>query len=168
MKKRGAIELSMTTIIVIVIGVTLLSLGLVWVRSTFSNIKGLTDDAFQTAKEEITLTNRDPKLTVPAELKINRGETKAFRMYLINDGSTGDEEFNIDINEEEPLQGLQVKMFGVKEGATKTINVADGEEKELRVVIRVDKTVKVGSYSFNVLVNNGNYDEKGFVVIIEK
>src|SRR3989338_7889465 len=35
MNKKGAIELSMTTIIVIVIGVVLLSLGLVWVRGTF-------------------------------------------------------------------------------------------------------------------------------------
>ena len=29
--KKGAIELSMTTIIVVVIGITLLSLGLMWV-----------------------------------------------------------------------------------------------------------------------------------------
>ena len=35
--KKGAIELSMTTIIVIVIGITLLTLGLTWVR-------GLMDD----------------------------------------------------------------------------------------------------------------------------
>ena len=168
MSKKGAIELSMTTIIVIVIGVTLLSLGLVWVRSTFSNIQGLTDDAFQNAKEEITLTNRDPKLTVPAEININRGETKAFRMYLINDGSTGNDNFDISINEEENVPGLQVKMFGTAEGGTKTISLPKGEEREIRAVISIDKSVPVSSYNYNILINNGNYDEKGFVIIIQK
>ena len=53
MNKKGAIELSMTTIIVIVIGVVLLSLGLVWVRGTFSQVTSLTQQAFIQADQEI-------------------------------------------------------------------------------------------------------------------
>ncbi|MBT4630627.1 hypothetical protein HOC06_00165, partial [Candidatus Woesearchaeota archaeon] len=44
--KKGAIEMSMTTIIVVVIGITLLSLGLVWVKTIFDNLQGTTVDAF--------------------------------------------------------------------------------------------------------------------------
>ncbi len=53
MQKKGAIELSMTTIIVIVLGVTLLILGLAFVRGIFSKVSGLTEEAFSSAEKEI-------------------------------------------------------------------------------------------------------------------
>jgi|APSaa5957512622_1039677.scaffolds.fasta_scaffold47865_3 hypothetical protein len=53
MNKKAAIELSMTTIIVIIIGVTLLSLGLVWVKNTFGQVGDLTDESFRVAQEVI-------------------------------------------------------------------------------------------------------------------
>jgi len=53
MNKKAAIELSMTTIIVIIIGVTLLSLGLVWVKNTFSQVGDLTDESFRVAQDTI-------------------------------------------------------------------------------------------------------------------
>ena len=53
MNKKGAIELSMTTIIVVVIGVTLLSLGLFWVRGMFENLEGISGDAFDHARDAI-------------------------------------------------------------------------------------------------------------------
>ncbi len=51
--KKGAIELSMTTIIVIVIGITLLTLGLTWVRSSLGDVMDLTDRAFKMSDQEI-------------------------------------------------------------------------------------------------------------------
>jgi hypothetical protein len=51
--KKAAIQLSMTTIIVIIIGVVLLGLGLTWVKSTFDRIGGLTDSSFTTADKVI-------------------------------------------------------------------------------------------------------------------
>ena len=53
-QKKGAIELSMTTIIVIIIGITLLSLGLLWVRSTFTNINRISQGAFEKADGAIS------------------------------------------------------------------------------------------------------------------
>src|SRR3989338_5422064 len=51
--KKGAIELSMTTIIVIVLGVTLLILGLVFVRGIFDKLGGLTEKSFLIADKEL-------------------------------------------------------------------------------------------------------------------
>lgn len=168
-KKRGAIELSMTTIIVIVIGVTLLSLGLVFVRNIFKQTQGITDDVFNNAKEEINLDKRDPKLTAPAEVHIGRGETKSMKMYLTNDGTTGSTKFTISIDQETDTGVLQVKMFGTPIGQTKTLDIPEGEEREIRAAIVVSNQASIGSsYNYNVLVNNGDYDEKGFVVIVEK
>jgi hypothetical protein len=53
MRKKGAIELSMTTIIVIILGVVLLSLGLVFVKGIFSKITSISDQAFLVADQEI-------------------------------------------------------------------------------------------------------------------
>jgi hypothetical protein len=51
--KKGAIELSMTTIIVIVIGITLLTLGITWVRTSLGDVMDLTDKAFAMSDQEI-------------------------------------------------------------------------------------------------------------------
>ena len=56
--KKGAIEMSMTTIIVIVIGVTLLILGLIFVRGIFERIGGLSDQLFAQA-DNIIRDNMD-------------------------------------------------------------------------------------------------------------
>lgn len=41
--KRGAIELSMNTIIIVVIGITILTLGLRWIYGIFENLEGQQD-----------------------------------------------------------------------------------------------------------------------------
>jgi hypothetical protein len=51
--KKGAIELSMTTIIVVVIGITLLTLGLTWVKGTLGSVTDLTDEAFAMSDQEL-------------------------------------------------------------------------------------------------------------------
>lgn len=48
--KKGAIELSMTTIIVIVMGVTLLILGITFVRTIFEKIGGISAETFKKAE----------------------------------------------------------------------------------------------------------------------
>ena len=47
--KKGAIELSMTTIIVIVMGVTLLILGITFVRTIFTKIQNISETTFDQA-----------------------------------------------------------------------------------------------------------------------
>ncbi|MBI2499413.1 hypothetical protein HYV88_04190 [Candidatus Woesearchaeota archaeon] len=51
--KKGAIELSITTIVVVVIGITLLALGLAWVSGIFERLQGTTKGAFEKADAEI-------------------------------------------------------------------------------------------------------------------
>jgi len=52
--KKGAMELSMTTIIIIVLGVVLLSLGLAFVRGIFKKITDESDQIFAMSEEQIT------------------------------------------------------------------------------------------------------------------
>ena len=90
MKKKGAIELSMTTVIVIVIGVVLLSLGLVWVRNIFSQVGGISDDAFNKANDLIgSLENVDSLLTiVPDEIDLPQDGDDGVGVVVYNDGDS--------------------------------------------------------------------------------
>lgn len=59
--KKGAIELSMTTIVVIIIAIVLLSLGLVFVRGIFGKLNDLTkisfEEADRTVREQMVSSN---------------------------------------------------------------------------------------------------------------
>lgn len=50
--KKGTIEFSLTTIIVIVISITIINLGL-WIRGLFSSVRILTDEVVGGADNEI-------------------------------------------------------------------------------------------------------------------
>ena len=56
--KKGAIELSMTTIIIVVLGVMLLGLGIGWITNTLSKIGELTDQSF--AQAQLTIQEQMP------------------------------------------------------------------------------------------------------------
>lgn len=86
MTKKGALELSVNTIVVVVIGITLLVLGLVFVRNMFGNIESLTKDAFTRAKAEIrTSSNVNQLLTIsPDNIKIEQGSADVVNVIVAN------------------------------------------------------------------------------------
>ncbi len=91
MNKKGAIELSMTTIIVIVIGITILSLGLVWIRSVFSDVTELSSGAFEQGETQIAEIfggTDQPVALSPSETSLSQGETTTATLAINNLGST--------------------------------------------------------------------------------
>lgn len=90
MNKKGALELSMNAIIIIVIGVVLLSLGLMFVRGIFSQVEGLSKSAFDTADAEISMISNinQPLTLVPSELDIERGSAEVIDVIIANLGET--------------------------------------------------------------------------------
>lgn len=87
MDKKGAVELSMTTIIIIVIGITILSLGLVWIRSVFSDVSTISSGAFDQANSEIDelFAGTDQAVGVsPSQLTISQGDTDQASLAINN------------------------------------------------------------------------------------
>ena len=86
MSKKGALELSMNTIIIIVIGVVLLSLGLVFVRGIFSQTTDLSDKVFADANRQLdSLGGRASNSLVisPETIRIEAGKTSGFIVNLM-------------------------------------------------------------------------------------
>ena len=84
--KKGAIELSITTIIVIVLGVTLLSLGLIFVRGIFSQVEQLTKRSFETAEGEIgRISGVDSLITIsPRRVDVAKGSATTVDVIIAN------------------------------------------------------------------------------------
>lgn len=78
--------MSMTTIIVIVIGVVLLILGLTWVRGIFSDVSGISDDAFGRAKDIISgIEDVSSLLTIiPDEIEVGQGKDEVVKVIIAN------------------------------------------------------------------------------------
>tara|TARA_Y100000310_G_scaffold332251_1_gene407492 strand:+ start:519 stop:1040 length:522 start_codon:yes stop_codon:yes gene_type:complete len=91
MKKKGAVELSMTTIIIIVIGITVLSLGLVWIRGTFEDITRTTRGASEQADSELAeiFGGTDQAVALsPSEISVEQGGEGSASLAVNNLGST--------------------------------------------------------------------------------
>lgn len=106
--KKGAIELGMNTIIIVVIGITLLSLALVWIRgmmgeegiggltkTAFGQAEGAVSDIYQGSSEELTV--------VPETVKLAQGKTTRVKVRLNNMEETdfSDVKFETEISKDE-------------------------------------------------------------------
>lgn len=87
MNKRGALELSMNTIIIIVIGVVLLSLGLIFVRGIFSQTTDLSDKVFANANKELDSLGgsvNSALVASPETVRLKAGQTSGYLIQVTN------------------------------------------------------------------------------------
>src|SRR3989338_5108015 len=86
MEKRGALELSVNTIVVIVIGVTILTLGLYFVKNIFGGLDELGTGALEKAKSQLgDLGDVDKLLSIsPKETDIHQGDTGYVKVTIAN------------------------------------------------------------------------------------
>src|SRR3989338_6223026 len=84
--KKGALELSMNTIVIIVIGVTLLILGLAFVRNIFGKVGGLAEGAFEEAQGKVSdFSTISKSLTVsPERIDVKKGDSKIIAVVIAN------------------------------------------------------------------------------------
>ncbi len=86
--KKGAIELSMTTIIIVVIGVTILTLGLRWIYNIFGGLEEQQQELERLTKDQITeiLGGSDDAINVPTSVidGIKKGESYNLRLAARN------------------------------------------------------------------------------------
>jgi hypothetical protein len=142
MDKKGAVELSMTTIIIIVIGITILSLGLVWIRSVFTDVGELSSGAFeqgQTQINEIFGKSKEAVALSPSETTIEQGATKTVTLAIRNSGS-------------EDISGVYAEVTALKFGGEEATDLACGFDDT--------GTPKTNTYS----LSSGESTSRGLIV----
>lgn len=147
LKKKGAIQMSMQTIIVVVIGVTLLTLGLKFTYDTFAGIKEkqikmdeLTgselDKLFGQSDESISIT--------PSTTSIKQGKDGEVKIRFRNNGeAVSNAKINIKkiISEGDTTQVSSWFLYDDSE-----MDLPSGKGGESKVIINVPNSAQLGSY----------------------
>ena len=163
-RKKGALELSMNTIVIVVIGVTLLVLGLGFVTGIFGNLESLTQNVFGEAENSINqIATHNEKLTIPGEIMVKQGETASSKVWVVNEEPQS-KTFTIDITAaSENNAGTGIKILVPQKQAT----VETGGEIGFSVGIDVADNIPKGLYGYNVNIGPSNYAQSSFFVNVE-
>ena len=167
--KKAAIELSMTTIIIIIVGVTLLSLGLMWINNIFGEVDVLTDDAFSTARKVVQqdMAPDDSFYVSGYTIEARKGKMTTFYVGVQFSGEIGDEKkytitaraFNEDGS---GANNDDIKFILPPENT----EVKAGEVKGFPVGIKIGKNVAKGTvYSAIVTAEYGDGEDQETLII---
>lgn len=170
--KRGAVELSISTIVIVVLAVSMLILGLVLVRTIFTGAKNVADMSNDQLKNQIsTLFGDARKVVVYPDSKrvdVTQGELGGFGIGIknLNQGSASGTKFSYEVIVSDP--DVQKKcgttdatiMGLITTGrAEKDITLASGESTVGKVLFATaigDPQCTV-RFRINVKVNNEPY-----------
>jgi hypothetical protein len=167
MDKKGAVELSISTIVVVIIGVTLLVLGLTFVRGIFKKVGSLSDQSFQVGEKMIQdQMSSDQKFWISGvTFEIESGESITVHTGIQNFGDPGvSNTFELKV---EPGQTAGKDWFTLP--LSMKVNV--GEKKAFPFVINIPKGTEPGKvFTFNIIASKDNkeYDSQAIIVKIAK
>jgi len=164
MNKKAALELSMNTIIIIVIGVVLLSLGLMFVRGIFGNVDDLTRDAFEGAENAINdIATHDQKLTVPSQIPIRQGDSAVSNIWVVNENPT-QQAFTLSLTPSADNNAGAKISISIP---SSQVTLDTGEEVGFAIGIEVSNNLAKGLYGYTVQINGGTYATDSFFVKVE-
>src|SRR3989338_1876209 len=126
-KKKGSLELSIQSIVIVVIAFIVLGLGLGFVQNIFDQGEGLTDSAFKGTAEKLKTSiakSNDPLYFPQDTVSVARGEEKVDGVGVKNTGDMAGEfslKFSVRVNSngnrfEDFIPG-QVQSFGSPDAA---------------------------------------------------
>ncbi len=170
--KRGAVELSISTIVIVVLAVSMLILGLVLVRTIFSGAKNVADMSNDQLKNQIsTLFGDARKVVVYPDSKrvdIVQGELSGFGIGIknLNQGSSSGTKFSYEVMVSDP--DVQTKCQTTDSAilalittgrAEKDIPLASGESTVGKVLFlaEVGDPICTVRFRINVKINNEPY-----------
>ena len=172
-KKKGALELSINTIIIIVIGITLLTLGLVFVKNIFTKLTDISDDTFSQAETEISKMHGEARFTVPPVVKVNQGDRTTTKIYVGNDGvSCSSESFTLSLEKTTSFDETMIKAQIISE-PTVTIKAGYEAEYVIQVASTADAPLTKGSlegpaYKVSATCGGKDYANSAFTIEVEK
>ncbi|MFH1592489.1 MAG: hypothetical protein ABIB47_03940 [Candidatus Woesearchaeota archaeon] len=148
--KRGAVELSITTIVVVVIGITLLTLGLIWVNNIFDRLSGTTGGAFEKADAQIENilgagSDESPYRLVPGTVTLKPGDST--RVVAVFSNSFEGDISGVTVTVAS-VDSTKVNCEAGDRGGTssKSYMVKSATALKIPIFVKVDKNSGVGDY----------------------
>jgi len=167
LNKRPAIELSMTTIVVIILGITLLSLGLLWVRGTFKDITRLSDDAFRQADGAISDIFEEVDKAVyvsPPSIDLEQQSAKTAQFRITN---FEQEQIKIKASVQSSDSKIKCTFADTFKTESKEYTLESGKTVEIKVIVEDrDSSLGIKGCNFEVpAIKNANSDSLVVTVV---
>ncbi len=182
MQKKGAMELSIGTIVIIVLAMSMLILGLVLIKSIFTGAKYNVDTMNDKVKDEINkLFVEDKKIIIylanqKADIKQGKDWGVAFGIKNLKTGTVEASKFNYDVTVANPSEvkqncGINEKeaLSWIKAGKEGSINIAPGDTyiNIIRFQLSENAPLCIVRYNVNVKADGEFYVADSFDVNVE-
>ena len=170
MNKKGALELSMNTIIIIVIGVVLLSLGLMFVRGIFTQTTDLSEKVFANANKELDALGGSVNSAIvasPMTVRMKAGETSGFVVQVTNLEQDGTYNGLTGVLGSNDQRIACTFTDGTTQKNIRTL--ISGAEDRLQVFVRSQKGVigtKSCRFTLNGLPENTFFDNEVKIIVV--
>ncbi len=161
--RKGAFQLSLSFIIVVVFAVIVLSLAIAWIQGIFGTLNPLTHSVTDVARQELLdrIAQSDSRVGIaaPDVTQWNRGETGSYAVGVKNINSDRDVRFTMNVYLEEiggALAGKSVAAYSspVRKWLTfsDTVFVESSGSATSDVVIQPPANAEKGIYMFRIVV----------------
>ncbi len=177
--KKASLEISIQAIVIVVLAMTLLGLGLTFIRKQFTGLGIIQEEISEQVKQKILddLIENDKKLSFSrTEIEIDKGKSQVLTIGIRN---KKDQELNYKMrfrpisdpdgapfDIESPKKWFQLESYGAQDY---TLPPAESSVRNIKLII--PSTIsKSGSYFLNFEVVDDDtgevYDSKDFFVVV--
>ncbi len=168
LNKKGAIELSIGTVVIVVLAMSMLILGLVLVKNIFSGATGNVNQMNDKVKDEINKLFVEDKKTVvylPNQIaEIQQGDDWgiAFAIKNLGKGTSQTSKFNYDVILSDPSVqkkcgvGEREIENWIKTGASESIDIGPGDNLYRIVRFQIPENAPLCTVRFNIVVKKDN------------
>ena len=162
--KKGALQLSINAIVIIVLAMTVLGLGLTFTRGLFRKMSGLTDDTFEKIKEELNTkldTGEEQLVFSTTRLDIPRGGQALEGFGFRNDGNSemkiGIRFFPVELppSASVDVDDMESEWFHYLSQA-EAYRIGPGSRTIKDILITVPRSAKTGLYLIKMVAYEGS------------
>ena len=169
MNRKASLNLSIQAIVIIVLAMTILGLGLGFVRGLFDNIVGISESTFQKITEQLSTdlaTSSAPLLFSQTKLNMERGKSDLQGFGVRNDGNAKIKYgFNIETNtcpeKEDDGSCLDADEWFAYLKGPEQYTLSPAERQANKVQITIPRGVTTGLYLLKMSAYLGNWPSGG-------
>lgn len=171
MQKRGALELSVNTIVIVVLGVTILIIGLAFLDTIRDKLSSISEESFQQIEGKFNELNAQQLITLaPNNFELTSGKSKVVTLVVANldpDAYSG-----VFATIQNLDKDIKCSFAATKLGKSKAYDIPSGQQVSLAVLVETTKSTGLGNKVCNVQVTGGGITqadaEESLVVMIAK
>lgn len=166
--KKGALELSMNAIVIIVLAFAMLGLGLVFTRTLLTQATAGASSVTDTAREQIldSLRESDKKMSVQKDIKVSKGDSSLIGIGLKNLGETPSE-YTISVKGDATGAFTETSFGSFTWNPAKTLSPGEADVITIRFASINSATTGTKLFTVSVSDANGVYATQDFFVTVQ-